>query len=96
MFQGYAKSVTISSKLVARITRLPYLADPMKIEHQVTFYFHFHFLFDHLPSLFLWVSSPFNPVGSYSVKVTTALLPEGLLAPAAPGESFKFIEFQSI
>lgn len=32
--QSYARSVQISSKLVARITKLPYLADPMSISYQ--------------------------------------------------------------
>ena len=34
--ENYAKSVTISSKLVARITRLPYQANPFNIEYQAS------------------------------------------------------------
>ena len=40
-FQKYGSSVQISSKLVARITQLPYMADPMSISYQVISLFPF-------------------------------------------------------
>ena len=34
-FQKYSKSVQIASKLVTRITKLPYMANPMSVSYQV-------------------------------------------------------------
>jgi len=33
--KGYGESLSIPSKLVTRVTRLPYQADPFSIDHQV-------------------------------------------------------------
>ena len=67
LFKNYANKVKISSKLVARITRLPFQADVRKVEYQVR---HLFIIVNHSLSPSKWPAPAFQ-----TRQVTTEVFP---------------------